>query len=157
MGVIAMPASAGAATTANPTSVDFGSLPVGTQSATQVVTLTQTCTSITCITMMIPDLFSPVISATSGFTQTSNCPTNLLAMLGIPQSCAINVSFVPNAVGQLTGLLSTGPGGPTVALNGAGAAPPSSSGQKTRKRKCKKKHHRFLGASAAKKKCKKRK
>jgi hypothetical protein len=96
--------------------------------------------------------------ATSGFTQSSNCPATLIAaIIGIPQSCAIDVKFVPNAVGEVTGLLSTGPGGPTVALNGAGSAPPSSSGQRNRKRKCKKKHHRLFSASAAaKKKCKKK-
>jgi hypothetical protein len=83
-------------------------------------------------------------------------PTSLVGVLGLPQTCVVDVSFVPNAVGQITGLLSTGPGGPTVQLSGTGSAPPSSSAQKTRKRKCKKKHHHSLAASAAKKKCKKK-
>ncbi len=143
--------------TANPPNVDFGTLPVGTQSLPVPVTLTETCTSLNCITSILPDTFSPVIGATTGFTQTGNCPTSLLAVLGIPQSCVVDVSFVPNAVGKITGLLSTGTGGPTVQLSGGGSAPPSASGQKARKRKrkCKRNHHRSV-ASAAKKKCKKR-
>jgi hypothetical protein len=143
--------------TANPPNVNFGTLPVGAQSAPVPVTLTETCTSLSCITMIIPDTFAPVISAATGFTQTNNCPVSLVAILAVPSTCVVNVSFVPNAVGPITGLLNTGPGGPTVSLNGSGSAPPSSSGQQTATRKkCKKKHHRSL-ASSAKKKCKKKK
>ena len=157
--ITVVPASASADTippSASPPSLNFGSLPVGTQSPPQPVSLTETCLSISCIGLIVPDGFSPVISATTGFTQSSGCPTSLLAMLGIPQTCVVDVSFVPNAIGQITGLLTTGPGGPTVALNGTGSAPQSSSGRKTRTRKCKKKKHHSLAASAVKKKCKKR-
>lgn len=157
--IAVVPASASAdliPPTATPPSLNFGSLPVGTQSLPQPVSVTETCISFNCITALVPDGFSPVITATTGFTQSSDCPTNLLAFLGIPQTCVIDIGFVPNAIGPLTGLLSTGSGGPTVTLNGTGSAPHSSSGRKTRTRKCKKKKHHSLAASAAKKKCKKR-
>ena len=153
------PATAGADTippTADPPSLNFGSLPVGTQSLPQPVTLTETCTSVSCLTSILPDVFSPAISTTTGFAETTNCPEGpLTALLGLPQTCVINVSFVPGVVGQISGLLNTGPGGPSVALNGVGTPPPSSSGVK--RRKCKK-HKKHRSASASKKKqCKKRK
>jgi hypothetical protein len=151
------PASAGATTTVNPTSLDFGTVPVGQQSPTLPVTLTETCTSITCILPpFIPDTFSPVLSATSGFVPTSTCPTTLVAILpGLPESCTVDVSFVPVVGGPLSGLLSTGSGGPTVTLHGTASAPPSSSGVKRRTRKCKKKQNR-AATTAKKKKCKAR-
>jgi len=153
---IALPSSAAAATTAAPTSLDFGSLPVGTQSATQAVTLTQSCTLDPVSCVAIPSIFSPVISATTGFTQTNSCPPILVALI-VPQACTIDVSLVPNAVGQITGLLSTGSGGPAVTLSGVGTSPPSSGTTTTSKgKKCKKKHKRSA-SSAKKKKCKKRK
>jgi hypothetical protein len=129
---------------------------VGTQSLPQPVTLTETCTSVSCLTSILPDVFSPAISTTTGFAETTNCPEGpLTALLGLPQTCVINVSFVPGVVGQISGLLNTGPGGPSVALNGVGTPPPSSSGVK--RRKCKK-HKKHRSASASKKKqCKKRK
>jgi len=145
--------------TTNQPSVNFGSLPVGKQSLPVPVTLTESCTSLDCLTSIIPDTFSPVLSVTTGFTQSSNCPVSLLAVLGIPQLCTINVTFVPGVVGQITGLLSTGGGGPTVALNGVGT-PASASGSNGRKRrKCKKHHkknHHMFAAKAAKR-CKKHK
>jgi hypothetical protein len=150
------PAAASAETTASPPSLDFGSLPVGTQSATQVVTLTQSCSpgDVPCLTGLLGESFSPVISASNGFVPTSTCPVSLIALI-IPQSCTINVTFVPGLVGQITGSLSTGSGGPTVALNGAGTPPHGSSGVK--RRKCKK-HKKHRSASASKKKkCKKAK
>jgi len=152
---IVLPSSAAATTTAAPTSLDFGSLPVGTQSATQAVTLTQSCTLDPVSCVAIPSIFSPVISATTGFTQTNSCPLTLVALI-VPQACTIDVSLVPNAVGQITGLLSTGSGGPTVTLSGAGTSPPGSGTTTTKRKKCKKKHRRSA-SSAKKKKCKKRK
>src|SRR5690349_3244854 len=85
-------ASASAETTVSPTSLDFGSLPVGTQSATQVVTLTQSCDvgNIPCLTGIVGQAFSPVIGATSGFVPTSACPVSLLALI-VPQVCTIDV------------------------------------------------------------------
>jgi hypothetical protein len=154
------PAAASADTTASPPDLNFGSLPVGTQSATQVVTLTQSCDvgDIPCLTGTVGDAFSPVINATGGFVPTSSCPVSIIALI-IPQSCTIDVAFVPGVVGQITGLLNTGSGGPTVALSGTGTPPtptPGSTGVK--RRKCKKqKKHRSSASVAKKKNCKKRK
>lgn len=154
--IVAVPASASADTTASPTDLNFGTLPVGQQSVSQVVTLTQSCTptDVNCLTGIAQEVFNPVINATSGFTQTNGCPVDLLTtLLGGSSTCQVVVKFVPNTIGQITGLLNTGPGGPVVNLSGAGAAPASAATQKHAK-KCKKHKHRSL-ASAAKKKCKK--
>ncbi len=146
------PASASAGTTVSTPNLDFGSVPVGTQSPSLPVTLTETCTSISCLVSFIPDQFAPVVTATSGFTQTNSCPTTLLGMLGLPQSCTIDVSFVPLVGGPISGLLSTGTGGPTVSLAGNGTPPQTLNGVK--RRKCKKHKHR--GAHSSKKRCRKR-
>jgi hypothetical protein len=149
------PASASAGTTVSPPNLDFGSVPVGTQSPSLPVTLTETCTSLTCVVSLIPDQFSPVIGATSGFTQTNACPASLLGALGIPQSCTIDVSFVPVVGGPISGVLNTGPGGPTVSLAGNGTPPQSANGVKRRKCKKHKKHARSAQI-AKKRQCKKR-
>jgi hypothetical protein len=157
--VAVLPATASAdliPPTADTPSVDFGSLPVGKQSPPIPITLTETCTSLNCLGAILPDQFAPVLNVTSGFTQTSNCPLNLLALLGLPVTCKVDVVFVPTLVGKITGLLTTGGGGPSVALNGVGT-PASASGSK--RRKCKKhhkKHHRALAVKFAKR-CKKHK
>jgi predicted DNA-binding antitoxin AbrB/MazE fold protein len=39
---------------------------------------------------------------------------------GSPVRCTINVTFTPTGTGQRTGVLSTGPGGPTAFLTGKG-------------------------------------
>jgi hypothetical protein len=156
-----LPATAAADTTVSPTSLDFGSVPVGQQSASQVVTVTQSCSplDIPCVTGVAGELFTPVLSATSGFSA-GGCPVSLVALI-LPQSCQATVSFVPGTLGLVTGLLSTGPGGPSVTLKGAGTTPSGSSpgtttgsnGKKTRRRRCKhgRHHHNFFAA----KKCRK--
>jgi hypothetical protein len=150
-------ASASAATTVSPSTVDFGTVPVGQQSVSQVVTLTQSCDlgDIGCLTGLAQSAFTPVLGTTSGFTQLNNCPPSLLTTLvGGSTSCTIDVSFIPVVGGTINGLLNTGSGGPTVALRGSGAvaSAPATTGKR---KKCKKKHRR--AASAAKKKCKKHK
>ena len=141
-------------------------MPVGTQSVTQVVTLTQSCAplDLNCLGGILPSVFSPVISATGGFVPTSGCPTNLItSLLGLPQSCLIDISFVPKALGLTTGQVNTGNGGPTVSLSGTGSVGPGSGGSgssprpSSRKRKCKKKHKRSQATFFAKKKCKRHK
>ena len=98
---------------ATPTSLTFGTMQVGTTSASQAVTLTNTG--------LIPLSFT---SATIGginpanFAQTNTCP----AVLAVGASCTIDVTFKPNATGTRSATLSLndGAGTQTVALSGAG-------------------------------------
>lgn len=158
--IAAVPVSASADTTVSPSSLDFGTVPVGTQSATQVVTLTESCglLEVNCLNGLLPEQFAPVLSTTPGFTQTSACPVTLItSLLGLPVSCEIVVGFVPSTAGQASGMLKTGdgPGAPAVALAGVGSTgstAPVASHSKGRK-KCKHgRHHRLLSVG----KCRKR-
>src|SRR5215469_15904695 len=77
----------------SPTSISFNSAPVGSSSAAQMLTLTNTGTaSLT--------LSSIVISGTnsSDFSQTNNCPSSS-SSLASGGSCSISVTFTPAAAG----------------------------------------------------------
>ncbi|MBK8535620.1 MAG: choice-of-anchor D domain-containing protein [Candidatus Competibacteraceae bacterium] len=79
--------------TLSPTQLNFGSVPVGTTSPPQTVTLTN------------PDPQFPIavnsITATSSFSSTS-CPQFLLPL----SSCTISLTFSPGTLGTQTGTLS---------------------------------------------------
>jgi hypothetical protein len=72
------------------------------------------------------DSFNPRISVSGDYAQTNNCPPTLSAG-AVPQlqGCLINVTFAPTGTGPREGTLSTGPGGPTVALTGTGVTTPT--------------------------------
>ena len=105
----------GVATTSSvsltPSTMTFLTQLVGTNSTSQPATLTNTGTSAISITS---------IATSATYTQTNNCPTSLPAA----GSCTINVVFVPNKAGTLTGTLTvtdSAPNSPqTVALTGTG-------------------------------------
>ncbi len=80
--------------TPSPTSETFASQAVGTTSAAKVVTVKNTGTGSTPITI------SP---ATGDFAQTNTCGTTLGPS---PASCTISVTFTPEAAGTLTGSIS---------------------------------------------------
>jgi hypothetical protein len=67
------------------------------------------------------DTFNPSISVSGDYTQTHNCPPTLSAGAA-PEidGCLITVTFAPTGKGPGPGTLSTGPGGPELALEGAG-------------------------------------
>jgi hypothetical protein len=79
--------------TATPTTETFTSQAVGTTSPAKVVTVKNTGTASTPIT----------ISASGDFAQTNTCGTTLGAS---PASCTISVTFTPEAAGTLTGSIS---------------------------------------------------
>jgi hypothetical protein len=93
------------------TSLTFGVQVVGTTSASQPVTLTNTGNS---------SLTINSISAPSNYSQTNNCGSSLAA----GASCSITVTFTPQATGSRTASLSVadGAGGSpqTVAVSGTG-------------------------------------
>jgi hypothetical protein len=99
-----------------PNSLTFGPQPLGSTSATQTVTLTNTGNQ--------KLLFAMSVSA--NFAETDNCGSSLAA----GASCSINVSFSPTVTGNITGNLTlkdTASGSPqTVALAGTGGAPVAS-------------------------------
>jgi len=105
----------GVATTSSvsltPSTMTFLTQLVGTNSTSQPATLTNTGTTAISISS---------IATTGTYTQTNNCPTSLPAA----GSCTINVVFVPNKAGTLTGTLTvtdSAPNSPqTVALTGTG-------------------------------------
>ena len=66
------------------------------------------------------DTFSPRIGVSGDYAQTNNCPPTLSAPNERVQGCIIDVTFTPTGKGPRRGTLTTGPGGPTVALNGGG-------------------------------------
>jgi len=96
----------------SPTSLSFGSQLLGSASAPQTITLTNTGSSALTITSI----------ATSGdFAQTNNCGSSIAAN----GSCTVSVTFHPSATGNRTGSLTVNAGGitNTVSLSGTGTAP----------------------------------
>jgi hypothetical protein len=69
---------------------------------------------------VLDDTFSPRIGVSGDYAQTNNCPPTLSAPEGRVQGCLIDVTFTPTGKGPRPGTLTTGPGGPTVALTGGG-------------------------------------
>jgi hypothetical protein len=102
-------------------SLNFGNQLVGTTSAAQTITLSNTGTAALTIT-------SIAITGTnsSDFAQTSTCPVSPTT-LAAGANCAINVTFKPTAVGNRTGSVSftdSAAGSPqSVALTGTGVEP----------------------------------
>jgi hypothetical protein len=66
------------------------------------------------------ETFRPRIGVSGDYAQTNNCPPTLSAPKGRVQGCIIDVTFTPTGKGPKPGTLTTGPGGPTVALTGGG-------------------------------------
>jgi hypothetical protein len=69
------------------------------------------------------DTFSPRIGVAGEYAQTNNCPPTLsAAAYQNPVGCQITVTFTPTdeRTGPRPGTLTTGPGGPTMALTGNG-------------------------------------
>ena len=97
-------------------SFDFDDRQVGTTSAAQPFALG----------VFDNDSFNPTISVSGDYAQTNDCPPTLSAG-ALPQihGCLINVTFAPTGTGPRHGTLSTGPGGPTVALTGKGVTTPT--------------------------------
>lgn len=108
-----IPNSAGAVTLA-PTSLGFAGQPRSTTSATKSITLTSSGTAALTISS---------ITASAGFTLTTNCPLKP-ATLGPGAPCTINVASSPTSAGPYTGsvtIVDDAPGSPqTVALSGTG-------------------------------------
>jgi hypothetical protein len=100
----------------SPTSLTFASQIVGTTSAPQVVTLTNTGSEALVLTSITPS---------AGYAQTNNCGSSLVA----GAACSINVTFAPTATGTDTGSItlvdSASGGSQTVTLTGTGAAAPA--------------------------------
>ncbi|MGD0921682.1 MAG: choice-of-anchor D domain-containing protein [Terriglobia bacterium] len=100
-----------------PPNLSFGNVRVGTTSAPQAVTLTNTGTA---------PLTISSITTSAGFGQTSDCPI-APSTLGAGGSCTINITFAPTETrpyeGQLT-VTDNASGSPhTVGLYGTGVGP----------------------------------
>jgi len=110
--------TAATAVTVTPTTLTFPNQAVGTTSAPQNVTITNTGTA----TLNI----SKISAGTSGdYTETDTCGA-LLNTLSVGQSCSVSVIFSPTASGTRSGSLSitdNATGSPqTVAISGVGLA-----------------------------------
>jgi parallel beta-helix repeat protein len=109
----------GTATTASiaPTSLTFSAQRIGTTSAAQVVTLTNTGANALAVSS---------ITTAGDFGETDDCGTSLAA----GANCSINATFSPTASGTRSGSLTItddASGSPqTVALSGTGTAPSAS-------------------------------
>jgi hypothetical protein len=100
--------------TVAPTSLTFATQQVGTASAAQTVTVTNSGNTVVTVSS---------VTATADFTETNTCSS----ALSPAATCAVSVVFLPTATGARTGLLTVYanvPGGQaTVALNGTAVAP----------------------------------
>src|SRR5437667_184648 len=107
------PAAPAPAASLSPTSLTFASQTVGTTSAAQTVTLSNTGTATLAISSIV---------ASGDFAQTNNCGGSL----AVGGNCAINVTFSPTASGTRTGSLratdNTSGSPQTVSLTGAGSS-----------------------------------
>jgi phospholipase C len=100
--------------TLTPGSLAFGNQTVGTVSATQLVTLTNTGTTNLTITR---------IAATNPFAQKNNCKTGL----SVGASCTIQITFAPIAAGPFSGSVkitdNASPSPQVINLTGTGMPP----------------------------------
>lgn len=100
--------------TFSPVALSFGSVPVGTTSSPQAVTLTNN---------LSVGLTINGITTTGNYSQRNNCPASSTP-LGAGQSCAINVAFQPTTKGSIPGAISlssnASPGTQPVGLSGQG-------------------------------------
>jgi hypothetical protein len=168
VGLVAMaiPAAAGAAKTASPTSLTFPPTAIDAQSASQTVSVgigaaddfrsTQIYVT-NCSTT--PCLGSGQACSPSGFCPfkivTNDCPTSFGPM-GTAHTCSISVASTPYdfaRLGNWYGTLEIGLGWPSVSLSGIATQSANKGGKK---KKCKKKGKK-RSAAAAKKDCKKKK
>ena len=108
--------SAAPAISLNPVALTFASQQVGTASATQTITVTNTGSS---------SLVVSSVTTSGDFSETNQC-------LGSPvaqgASCTVQVSFLPSATGSRTGLLTVFgnvPGGQATASLSGTATPPA--------------------------------
>ncbi len=91
--------TAATAVTVQPTNMVFGSQAVGTTSAPQTATVTNTGTQILNITKILP--------GSVNYAETDNClsaPYN--GVLGVGQSCTISITFTPTSSGTLPAALT---------------------------------------------------
>jgi len=104
-----------AAITLTPTALTFATQAVGTASAAQTITVTNSGTAA---------LVVSGVGVTGDFSETDNC---VGAPVAVGASCAVQVVFSPTAAGAAAGVLTVSgnvPGGSaTAALSGTGAAP----------------------------------
>ena len=102
-----------AALSASPSSESFGSVTVGSTSAAQTVTVSNTGNVAASVS---------AVSVTGPFSQANTCGTSIAA----GGSCTVSVKFAPTAAGAASGTLSvasSAPGSPlTVALSGTGTS-----------------------------------
>jgi hypothetical protein len=98
---------------ANPSSLAFGSVTVGSTSAAQTVTVTNSGTVAATVSS---------VSVTGAFSQTNTCGTSIAA----GGSCTVTAKFAPTATGSASGTLTVASNATnpslTVALTGTGAA-----------------------------------
>ena len=98
--------------TIDPATLTFAAEPVGSSTATQTVTLTNTGAI---------SLTPGLISISSDFTETDNCQN---ATIGAGASCTVQVAFAPTMIGARSGQMAVSanvPGGQlSVSLNGTG-------------------------------------
>jgi len=104
------------AVTLNPPSLTFNQEPVGTKSAPQTVTVTNSgATPLAMISIL----------ASGDYAQTNNCPGSLAASA----NCTIHVTFTPSAKGTRAGYITLNDTDPTnlqtVTLTGSGVMKPS--------------------------------
>jgi hypothetical protein len=104
-------------------SFDFGDREVGTTSPAQGFALGVACTG---LPGGCPETLNSRIDVSGDYSQTNNCPPTLsVTGGGQVEGCLITVTFAPTGTGPKDGTLSTGPGGPTVALSGSGVTTPT--------------------------------
>jgi|HubBroStandDraft_6_1064221.scaffolds.fasta_scaffold01629_1 uncharacterized repeat protein (TIGR03803 family) len=105
-----------------PVILSSNSLPFGNQ----FVNTTSTAKSVTLVNYQTVPLTISGISASGNFAQTSTCPVSPNT-LAARSSCAISVTFTPQATGALTGTLSVSDNASnspqTAQLSGTGVAP----------------------------------
>jgi hypothetical protein len=103
-------------------SFDFGDRQLGTTSPAQGFALGVFCLP----NAACNETLNPRIGVSGDYAQTNNCPPTLSATgPGQVQGCVITVTFTPTGTGPKNGTLSTGAGGPTVALSGSGVTTPT--------------------------------
>ncbi len=116
--------AAAPAVTLTPTTIPFGSQRVGTTSAAQSATMTNSGTVPLTITGFA------IMGANAGdYAQTNTCPL-APATLAVSESCTISMTFTPGATGSRTATVSVADDAvdspQTVALSGTGVAPAAS-------------------------------
>jgi len=106
--------ASGATASVSPSSLSFGNVAAGTNSASQAITLSNNGTG---------SLSIASITASGDYSQTNNCSSSLAAN----SSCTVNVTFSPSVAGAIAGAITFNDGVTTspqlVALSGTGVTP----------------------------------